>query len=494
MNNRPPVLQALLAVAVLAIACANPSLPPGGPPDEAPPVILSVSPENNSVGTTPKSLKLQFNEVISESPKGASNLKDLIFISPKSGEPRVSWKRNRLEIHPSDGWKPNAVYSIQIKPGIQDLRNNTIDSSIALVFSTGGAIPDTRITGVAFDWAAAKGISSAVVEAISADSVVYQVVSDTAGRFELRNLPPGPYVVRAFADRNNNREPDRLEIWDSAGVTLTENASAELYAFLHDTVGLRITEVALLDTNRVIKVTYDKPYPSEQVFTPDMIVVQTSDSTRLAVRSVQTAPAKAAADSAIAKAKADSIAREIESKLDTSEAARAERAEAAERKRADSVAAAERALQERQRQAAAAARARGVRPPPLDTMPLPKMNRPEVSSEIFITLDEPLSWQSQFRLQTDGVSSLSGTVKSPNRAFSTPREPVRDSTARQPADTSSAADPDTSSIASAGAGAAAGAAAGAGTAADSAASTPPDSVRNGPPARPRHFSMWWNSR
>ncbi len=423
-------------MAGLGAACANPSLPPGGPPDRDPPVITAIIPEANSIGAVPKSVQLRFNEVISESPKTGSRLSDLVFISPRSGEPRVSWKRNRVEIRPANGWKSNTVYSVQIKPGIQDLRNNGIDSAVRIVFSTGGPIPDTRITGVAFDWSAAKGIVNAMVEAISTDSSVYQVVADSVGRFELQNLPSGPYVVRAYADRNNNREPDPLEIWDSTSVTLAMEATTELYAFVHDTVGLRIAEVVVSDTNRMLKLTFDKPYPSDLQFTPAMLFVTNTDSVRIPVRQVQTAPQKAEADSLAAKQRSDSIAAAAEAKLDTSQAARSQRDSLARQRVADSVAAVERTLQERQ--AAQAARARGGRPASVDTMPPPKMSRPRVYTEIFVSMEEPLAWQSQFRVQTNNVRSLSGTVKSPSRTFATPRAPAADTTAARP-DSASAA-------------------------------------------------------
>lgn len=421
------VLLSAIAALIVGVSCANQAAPPGGPPDVAPPAILRITPQDHSVGGIPKAVEIRFDEVVSETPKSGKELRDLVFISPRSGENRVGWHRSRMTIRPSEGWKPNTVYSIQIKPGLQDLRNNGIDSVIRIVFSTGGPIPDTRITGVAFDWGAAKGISNAVVEAISRDSTVYQAVADSAGRFELRYLPDGPYLLRAFADRNSNREPDPLEIWDSTSVTLTQSATAEFYAFVHDTVGLRVSKIEVLDTNRVLKVEFDKPYPNDQPFTPEMIVVTRADSTRVPVRLVQTLVQKATADSAIAKAKADSAARAAEAKLDTSATARAARDSIARERQRDSVAAAQRAIQERQRAAAQAARARGLRPPPIDTTPPPKMNRPPVHAEIFVTLDSALAWQSQFRLQVNNVRSLSGTVKSPSRAFATPRAPKVDS-------------------------------------------------------------------
>jgi hypothetical protein len=207
------------------------------------------------VGAKPKAVVLQFDEVISESPKGAKDIAELVFISPKSGVPKVDWGRSKIEIRPSKGWKPNTVYSVVIKRGLQDLRNNGIDSTIRLVFSTGGPIPNTRVSGVAFDWAAGNGLAGALVEAIAPDSTTYQVVADSTGRYVLQYLPPGPYLLRAYGDRNTNRSLDPIEVWDSVSVTLTQSADIEFYGFAHDTVGLRVSEVTPQDS-AVLKVVF----------------------------------------------------------------------------------------------------------------------------------------------------------------------------------------------------------------------------------------------
>jgi hypothetical protein len=72
--------------------------------------------------------------------------------------------------------------------------------------------------------------------------------------------------------------------------------------------------------------------------------------------------------------------------------------------------------------------------------------------EIYVTLDTVLEPQKQFRLSVANVRSLSGTVRSPARTFTTPRAPKpdstrdstkRDSAAARPADPRPAAPRDT---------------------------------------------------
>ena len=414
-------------IASIVAACANVTAPEGGPEDRDPPTVVKISPSDGTVDAKPKNVVIQFDEVISETPRGSQDLSTLVFISPKAGKPVVDWLRSRIAIHPKKGWKPNTVYSITVSPGITDLRQNQIDSTIRVVFSTGGPIPQTHITGVVFDWSAGRGASKALVEAIAADSTTYQVLADTAGRYDLRYVPPGKYTVRAIADRNSNRELDPSEAWDTLGVTVTSNATAELYMFQHDTIGLRIADMTLLDSNRVIKLTFDKPYAPDQLIDLTKVTIKKADSTLIGILKIQTAPMRAFFDSLARAAKADSAARK--EKVDTSAAAKARADSLSRGRRLDSLAVVERLEREVRRLAAL----RGNRPlPPRDTTPLPKMRRPQVYTDLYVTLAEPLPPGSNFRVQAVAMRSLSGTTRSTARTLSTPKAEKRDSTTAPP--------------------------------------------------------------
>lgn len=414
---RALVVTAAVTSAAVAAACANAGLPPGGPPDKTPPLILSVSPKSMTTGAKIKEVEIKFDEVINETPKGATDLRSLVFISPRVKDASVDWHRDRITIHPKGGWKPNTVYSVQLSPGVQDLRNNPIDSSVLVVFSTGGPIPETNIIGVAFDWAAGRGAGRALIEAIAKDSTTYQVLADSSGRFDLRHAPIGEYLIRSIVDKNNNRLLDPTESFDTVRIALTQRADVELYAFQHDTVGLRIADITAPapDSLKVLKVTFDKPMAPGQVLTNPQFIIKRADSTQIGVALVQTAEQRAVADSLLRKKKDDSVAAATPG--DTSKAARERAIAVAAQRKADSVAAVERAAREARRLAALS----GVRQAPRDTLPPPKMRRPLVSAELYLTLEEKLLPGTNYRLQVNGVRSLSGTQKSPSRAFQTPK-------------------------------------------------------------------------
>ena len=417
------------AAVAVAGACANVSEPPGGPPDVQAPVILRITPDSSAVTARLKEVVVQFDEVISETPRTAQNLASLVFISPKSGVPEVDWGRDRISIKPSKGWRANTVYSVEVSPGITDLRNNGIDSTIRIVFSTGGAIPNTRLSGAAFDWVAGAGAPRALVEALVIDSaktdtVAYQTRSDSSGRYDLRYMPPGPYLVRTVLDRNGNRALDPLEPWDTVRVTITQNTTADLYAFVRDTASVRITAFTTLDSGRTVKLTFDKPYAPGQFWPNEKVRIARADSSLLTVTKVVTPDIRVRDDSLLAAARADSIRRAT---TDTSALARARADTVARRRAADSIANAERALREERRVAAL----RGGRPVVRDTTPPPRFQRPNLYSELFVSLAQPVPDSTRLRVTVTAVRTLSGLARTTSREWVTPRPapkpPARDS-------------------------------------------------------------------
>ncbi|HEU4631192.1 MAG TPA: Ig-like domain-containing protein [Gemmatimonadaceae bacterium] len=283
-----------LAVAAAVGACAQPAPPPGGPPDPTPPIVVGVTPDSGAVNVRPDEVVFRFDEVISERPSGASTLAQLVLVSPRDGEPEVDWHRDAISVRPRRGWRPNTVYVVQLLPGISDLRNNALDSSTTTVFSTGSAIPDTRIAGVVFDWAEGRPVSAALVQALvlprgggasAGDTVRYMVRADSGGRFALPFVPAGPVLVRGVDDRNANFAVDSREAWDTTSVTLRDSARVELYAFVHDTTAPRIATVTVSDSV-TLAIALSQPLAVDQSIDTSLVRVYGPDSARVAVAAV----------------------------------------------------------------------------------------------------------------------------------------------------------------------------------------------------------------
>ena len=259
-------------------ACASPGYPPGGPEDLDPPVLVSIAPDSAATSVDPDRVLFRFDEVIDER-SGGQDLSELFLISPMDGEIDVDWRRQTLAVRPRRGeWRPNTVYTVTLLPGVRDLRGNVLDEGAATFFSTGPIIPDTELTGVAFDWAAGRELPLAFVEAIARpDSIVYIARADSSGRFLLRHLRTGIYTMRTFADANRNRLLDPREPWDTVQVSLTDTASVALYAFIHDTIGPAVSDVRHRDSV-TLRLILDEPLDVEQVISPALFTILDPDS------------------------------------------------------------------------------------------------------------------------------------------------------------------------------------------------------------------------
>ena len=414
---RRPARMAALALLGALGGCASPGNPPGGPPDAAAPQIVQVTPDTGAVNVAARRVVFRFDETVSERPAGAASLAGLFLVSPRDGEPEVRWRRSVVEVRPQRGFRRNTVYVVTMLPGVTDLRGNVRREGTSLVFSTGPSIPATRLEGLAFDWPAGTTLRNGIVEATSLpDSLTYVSLVDSAGRFTLRHLPPGRFVVRAYSDMNSNRVFDSRELFDTLLVTLaddsTGNAPVELLAFAHDTLGPRLAGVSVRDSV-TLRVEFDKPLLPGDTLDVARFLLQREDSTPVAIARVEAsrdaearvARERAAADTML---RADSVDRE---------------------RRADSNSVANAAQRQLPPNIRPPAR---PRTPPRDTVGAPRPSRPTPVRELVVTLGAPLTPASAFRLTARDARNLLGRAATSSRTFNTPRPAPRDTTRTAP--------------------------------------------------------------
>lgn len=211
------------AIVAVLLACARPYPPPGGEADRLPPRVVSITPEPLSVGVARDArVVIRFDERISE-----RGIQDAVLVSPLTSEVRVKRGRSELSISLREGWEPDRIYHVVVQPVVQDLFGNAITDPLEVVFSTGPAIPQTAVAGLVTDRLTGKPAAGAWVLAVrDPDSVAYSTVSDQEGLFALRHLPAGAYRIRAFVDRNRDREANFREPQDSAAIRLAEGDTA----------------------------------------------------------------------------------------------------------------------------------------------------------------------------------------------------------------------------------------------------------------------------
>ena len=301
----------------MAFGCASQGAPPGGPPRTTPAAILRTSPESGAVVPDFRGKAVvQFDEVIDEAPGGPggggaggaiTGLAQKIVLSPVGGDVKVSWHRSAIHVQPEEGWKPNRVYHLEVLPGIADLRRNVTKTGTTIVFSTGGTLPGAALSGTALLWVEQRLLTQAVIRAAPLpDTAAYVTLTDSAGTFRLREIPPGRYRVWVIQDANNNRRLDRREPFDTVTVTVDSTASAVLWAFVHDTVGPRMRTIEAVDSVTV-RVSFSQPLdPARPPGTAAVRMFALPDTTPIAVRALYR-PAQFDSIQAWARAVADSL-------------------------------------------------------------------------------------------------------------------------------------------------------------------------------------------
>jgi len=269
--------------------------PPGGPPDTTAPALLTVRPESGSVVPDWRgNAVFQFDEVITEltggGRRGGGGLDRLVLLSPTTEPVEVSWHRREIHVRPEEGWRPGRIYHLELLPGITDLRNNRLAEGRFVVFSTGPAIPSSRLSGTAVQWEQQALLrANGLVEAILLpDSLPYRTVTDSTGAFRLRALPAGDYLVWVSEDRNTNRQRDPNEPFDTVRVRIDSTASLVAWVFAHDTIGPRL-RTAEVEDSLTLKLTFTGALsPFARADTSQVSVVALPDSTPVALAAVWT--------------------------------------------------------------------------------------------------------------------------------------------------------------------------------------------------------------
>jgi len=405
VNRRGRVRLALAALA-LAAGCASPGMPPGGPADKVPPVLLKVTPDSGALRVTGRQVvTFRFDEVVSERNRAGGPLDQSVVVSPIEGPVTVDWHRTSITIRSRKGWRPDIAYTVTILSGLVDLSGNATKKALHTVFSTGSVIPRGEVRGVAFDWVAQRIKSGARVEAMIGNDTAlkYIAVADSLGRFVLTTLPAGQVRIRAYDDANSNRVLDPREQWDSASVSLADTARREFYMFVHDTIGPSLLDVTPIDS-LTLRVKFDRPL--------------LPDSVPIAVRRVSSA---ARFDTLVQQRKvfvADSTMR-----ADTTATGR----RAVQRK--DSLARVARQDSIAQAQIASVKAARDTTP----KVVAPKPSRPAPVTEFIVELGQPLPYDVFATLSVRDVYGLTGHIHRPARVkqviLRKPPPPPKDSSA-----------------------------------------------------------------
>ena len=205
------IIAVCVVVAVLLmVACAEVAPPPGGEEDKVSPFLVSSFPANGAINVeTGNRAILYFSERIVKPRNGVG-----VFISPRAAEaPKLKWKSDHIIVEFADSFTVDQTYIISVSSDITDLRNNRLDSSLVVAFSTGATIDSGSIAGIVEQGNALKGgvlvglYEPAVFDdTMPLDSIYprYLSQSNNSGQFSFQYLPPTEYRMVAFMDKSRD--------------------------------------------------------------------------------------------------------------------------------------------------------------------------------------------------------------------------------------------------------------------------------------------------
>ena len=228
MKYLPQILA--LALIITLFSCAKQSTPMGGPKDEDPPVLLSMSPENESTDTKPSVIELTFDEYIK-----VENANKQIIVTPRINkqEMEVITNKNRVIIKLNQQLEDSTTYVFNFQKTIKDITEGNTPENLRLVFSTGPDIDSLTFSGkVEYLFLQRdplmKDVYIGLYELNDTTDVLsgppyYIGPTDTVGNFKLTNIKEGKYLAYAWHDANNSLKAEEKQ---------------EAYSFLKDTINI----------------------------------------------------------------------------------------------------------------------------------------------------------------------------------------------------------------------------------------------------------------
>ena len=204
---------AIYTILLLIAACASIGSPDGGPYDETAPVLLTSTPQLNSLNVKENKIILEFDEFIR-----LQNAYEKIVVSPPQiQQPEIKVNGKRIIVQLLDTLKPSTTYTIDFNDAIVDNNEGNPLESFSFVFSTGDKVDTLGVSGTVLEASNLEPIKGMLVGLHKDDSdsafikKPFDRISrtDSRGRFSVRGVAPGKYRIYALADANGNYRFDQ---------------------------------------------------------------------------------------------------------------------------------------------------------------------------------------------------------------------------------------------------------------------------------------------
>ncbi len=247
---------------IFVFACAKQMPPRGGPVDRTPPTIKEIIP---TPGQTNVALDTKIEIVFSERMQ-PNTVEEAIFISPWPSEViEFDWGGKKLKIKFSDNLKRNRTYVLTIGARSSDLRNNRMEDSYSIAFSTGDIIDQGEITGRVYNKADVEGTLVCAYDLqVNAAPDPTEILADyytqcnAEGNYNLAYVAPGHYRLFAIDDKDFNRKYtkgiDAIGITNSDVTLISEENTVNDVHFMltvEDTAAPVLKSAYSIDKNKI---------------------------------------------------------------------------------------------------------------------------------------------------------------------------------------------------------------------------------------------------
>jgi len=281
----------IFLVVVLMAACAKEGFPPGGPEDKTPPKVVSTYPVPGSTEVDPGTdIQVWFSESIE--PRSS---REAVFITPYIDEEgrKIRIRGRQIKITFSEPLDSNRTYVVTFGTGIKDYRNNAMEASFTLAFSTGEVLDRGEMAGRVYGVQDARGVDvwayilkDGLDPDPAAESPDYIVQCEAGGQFTFSNISPGLYRLFAVRDRRADRLYQAGE--DEVGVTFrdvllsrgdTLRADHSYFRMTReDTLGPSLIRAEATHRNH-LRLRFDEPISTWHPLSPnDLSIVAEEDS------------------------------------------------------------------------------------------------------------------------------------------------------------------------------------------------------------------------
>jgi hypothetical protein len=212
----------VVALVVFAAACAEVARPPGGPVDDVPPVLATVSPGSLATFVDPEApLEFAFSERIDRRRFTRS-----LLIVPDRPVENISFDGPMVRVSPVGGWPADTTVVWVLLPSLPDKHGVAMGAERSGAFTTGASLPPGRIIGQTYlDSLARVGADGPEWSTLRVRLTLDPLEGSrqrrpwrfadggTDGSFELPwiELPSGPFQLEAWLDKNGDARRDARE-------------------------------------------------------------------------------------------------------------------------------------------------------------------------------------------------------------------------------------------------------------------------------------------